>query len=82
MSVMTQKLTTSHVKVECEEFQDGIKTIGDCLKFYADTLGDAEAIVFASCDTEGRVAITWNDVYYKSCIVARSLIKLGNIICS
>lgn len=79
MLKMEMKLVESYINVECEEYQDGVRTIGDCLKYYADRLGNSEAIVFVSCEGADREAITWNDVYYKSVNMAKSLIALGKI---
>ena len=76
-SVKTQ-LSESHVVVDCEEDAEGVSTITECLKHYADILGDAEAMVFtSSSQEEPRRAISWNDVYYKSAAAARAFIQLG-----
>lgn len=67
----------SYVKYEGAGRFDGIHTIPDCLKHYAETLGDREAMVFAEPDDGGRRVVTWTDIYEKSNAVARSLIHLG-----
>lgn len=77
------KLTESYVGVKCEDYVDDVKTITDCLKHYAEKLGDSDAVVFAAYDEIKRTAISWNDIYKNSLKIARSLIALGrcNFLC-
>lgn len=73
-------LTLSHYRSEPTEVQDNLKTISDCLKHYAETLQDRDAIIFAAQIAGGiRKTVTWKELYDKSVRVAKSLIALGKL---
>ena len=56
----------------------GLKTVGDCLKFYANELNQKDAFVFASSDGNGeKEIVSWKELYEKSLTVAKALVKLG-----
>lgn len=72
------KLTVSFIAKKVNKKVDDLKTIGDCLKYYAEKLKDREAFVFASRSGEtDRQSVSWEELYEKSLTVARSLVIQG-----
>lgn len=74
--VYTESYIKSEGKLKGVIKDDGLRTIPDCIRYYAETLKDKEAMVFADYNG-GRTAVTWQEVYEKSKNTAKSLIKLG-----
>ena len=71
-------LTESYVKATETVDDAGLKTVGDCLKFYANELNQKDAFVFASSDGNGeKEIVSWKELYEKSLTVAKALVKLG-----
>ncbi|XP_045190693.2 uncharacterized protein LOC123547563 [Mercenaria mercenaria] len=73
MATKEGQLQMSYIK--CEE-EESLKTLVDCLKWYASTKGDDESVVFVSEDFS-REVVTWKELYEKSRLTAKALIKLG-----
>lgn len=71
-------LQMSYIKASGNDKVDEIKTIKECLKFYAERFKDRNAFVFAAASKNGtRVVVTWQELYEKSVIFAKSLLALG-----
>ena len=78
MDSVTSVYTESFIKTELRDNIDSLRTVGDCLKYFAETHGDKDSFVFASWKgKEHRVAVRWRELYEKSVCVAKSLIALG-----
>jgi acyl-coenzyme A synthetase/AMP-(fatty) acid ligase len=73
---MMDKSGKSYIKMEGEIHDDGLYTVTDCIKHFAEIKAENEAFVFAD-HVGGRQAVTFADIYEKSTAVARSLVKLG-----
>jgi len=72
--------TESYVTVKENVDDSGLKTVGDCLKFYADDLNQKDAFVFASSDGNGKKEIvSWKELYEKSLAFGKALVKLGEL---
>lgn len=74
----TETLKTSYINAKAIDTVDDLKTIGDCLKFYAEQLNDEESYVFAAHSSRGeRQTVSWKELYEKSMTIARSLVVQG-----
>ncbi|WAR07634.1 YNGI-like protein [Mya arenaria] len=71
------KLTQSYLENTVHFPKDGLNSIKDILEFRARDAGEDEVIVFAAVDGFARQAVTYKELFKKSCQVARSLIALG-----
>lgn len=73
--------TQSYVKADGCTDTSAVRTFQECLKYYAEHLGEKEAFVFASLDRNGkRSVVSWKELYDKSLSVGKSLIELGEIV--
>lgn len=71
-------LQMSYIKASGNDRVDEIKTIKECLKFYSERFKDRNAFVFAAASKNGtRVVVSWQELYEKSVIFAKSLLALG-----
>lgn len=70
------KLTESYFKRTRKDHPGVPRTIPDCLRKFADSIGDKEAVVFVN-DDFSREPITWCELYTKSRAAARALVALG-----
>ncbi|XP_045179877.2 3-[(3aS,4S,7aS)-7a-methyl-1,5-dioxo-octahydro-1H-inden-4-yl]propanoyl:CoA ligase-like [Mercenaria mercenaria] len=73
---MEEMFTKSYVKIDRPPFELKHNTIPKVLKYFSETKGDGESIIFVSTDG-GRDVVTWSELYQKSYKVAKSLINLG-----
>ncbi|XP_045179876.2 3-[(3aS,4S,7aS)-7a-methyl-1,5-dioxo-octahydro-1H-inden-4-yl]propanoyl:CoA ligase-like [Mercenaria mercenaria] len=73
---MEGMFTKSYVKIDSPPLELKHKTIPEVLKYYSETKGDGESIIFVSTDGS-RDVVTWSELYQKSCKVAKSLINIG-----
>lgn len=73
---MEELLSHSYVKIDGPPLTLKLKTIPECLKYYAETDAEGESVVFAA-PSGVRQTVTWSQLYRHSCTVARSLLTLG-----
>lgn len=74
------ELELSYIKAETKEVTDGLRTIDDCLKHYADKLGEKPSFIYASRNGEGpRQVVCWRELHEKSTCVAKALVTLGEL---
>ncbi|XP_052819803.1 long-chain-fatty-acid--CoA ligase FadD13-like [Mya arenaria] len=73
----TEKYTESYRRVECEEEDLGLRTVGDCMKYFAEVQGNKYAVIFGATVEADRETVTWLELYENSCVFAKALINLG-----
>ncbi|XP_052820045.1 uncharacterized protein LOC128245864 [Mya arenaria] len=73
----TEKYTESYRRVECEEEDLGLRTVGDCMKYFAEVQGNKHAVIFGATVEADRETVTWLELYENSCAFAKALINLG-----
>ncbi|XP_060581018.1 3-[(3aS,4S,7aS)-7a-methyl-1,5-dioxo-octahydro-1H-inden-4-yl]propanoyl:CoA ligase-like [Ruditapes philippinarum] len=73
---MEEKFTKSYIKVDGPPVTQKHQTFPEVMKHYAETKPEGESVVFVSTDGT-RECVTWSQLYQRSQIMARSLIKIG-----
>jgi acyl-CoA synthetase (AMP-forming)/AMP-acid ligase II len=73
---MAEQLTRSYIKVDLPVWTLKHQTFPEAMKHYAETKPDGESVVFVSTDGT-RECVTWFQLYQRSQIMAKSLIKMG-----
>ncbi|XP_060581019.1 acetyl-coenzyme A synthetase-like, partial [Ruditapes philippinarum] len=73
---MEEKFTRSYIKVDGPRGTLKHQTFPEVMKHYAETKPDGESVVFVSTDGT-REYVTWLQLYQRSQIMAKSLIKMG-----
>lgn len=80
LTMAKRQYTVSYLKENRHVNNSELRTLVDCLKYYAEKLNVADAVVFASSDgISERHCVSWQDLYNKSVLAAKSLINIGEL---